>query len=169
VTATTDMPADLEFVDPADLTWQEIARFWSKVNVRSVNQCWEWRDRPNVESGYGSFFLRARPIGAHRVACAIAHGPADGHQALHSCDNPICVNPNHLRWGTMAENVEDRCRRGRSAQGSRAGLSRLTETEVLEIRRRVAAGEQQAALARRFGVTKQNIRLIVARRTWRHV
>jgi hypothetical protein len=121
MTTLSDIPADLEFVDP-DLTWRDVARFWSKVEQRGINECWPWLGETNAK-GYGQFWVRAASVGPHRIACALANGPSNGLHALHACDNPSCVNPAHLRWGTMAENVEDRCERNRSARGSRQGTT----------------------------------------------
>src|SRR5690606_32428514 len=71
-------------------------RFWGKVDVRGPSECWPWK-ASTWPSGYGQFRMDGRPTGAHRVAYAVTRGdiPAGLH-VLHRCDNPPCVNPNHL-------------------------------------------------------------------------
>jgi hypothetical protein len=100
------------------LTLEE--RFWSKVNVRSAGECWEWT-KGRHSYGYGVFYpgRPAPQILAHRQALIFAEGqpPKDGNHALHSCDNPPCCNPAHLYWGTHAKNMEDMADRGRASPG----------------------------------------------------
>src|SRR6185312_4777058 len=79
------------------------ALFWSKVAVPrgDKQRCWQWRASVD-RHGYGQFKRAAytNPVRAHRFAYELAHGPiADGMQILHSCHNPRCVNPRHLRQG----------------------------------------------------------------------
>jgi hypothetical protein len=89
-----------------------VERFWSKVS--KSDGCWLWiayRD----EKGYGAFGFKGKVQRAHRVAYELALGPiAPGMHVLHSCDNPSCVNPSHLRLGTHADNMRDRIERGRN-------------------------------------------------------
>jgi len=91
---------------------------------------------------------------------------------LHSCDNPPCVNPAHLSIGTHQENVAQRDARGRRKPllGEKHGSAKLTDTEVIDIRKRYATGLiTQRALAEEYGVTKSRISLIVNRKSWAHL
>jgi len=82
-------------------------RFWEKVDVRSPDECWNWKGRKN-EFGYGLFDLMQIPKRAHRVIWELLNGPiSEGKQVLHKCDNKSCVNPDHLYLGTHTDNVMD--------------------------------------------------------------
>lgn len=140
----------------------------------TIDTCWEWQGALNT-SGYGQTSLQRRPIPVHRLVCHWMHGPApsDEHCALHSCHNPKCCNPHHLRWGSHAENMREKVAAGRAnftgPRGSKSGHTSLTEQDVASIRLRVLNGEKQADLAREFGVTRGTMSSIVTRRTWKHV
>lgn len=128
----------------------------------ATSDCIDWpftRDR----KGYGVWV-----IGAHRTVCLMAHGqpPSHIHQAAHSCGRPSCVNPAHLRWATPKENQADQLRHGTRNRGTRNGRNKLMTPEVLEIRRRVAAGESNSSLGREFGVSNVTVSLIVSRKRW---
>lgn len=89
-------------------------RFWAKVDVRGPDECWPWTAAGN-QKGYGFFSYKCRNVVASRF-CLIIEGrmPSHGEMfALHSCDNPSCVNPAHLRWGTASDNMQDKILRGR--------------------------------------------------------
>lgn len=100
---------------------------------------------------------------AHRVAYEKHHGPIpEGQHVRHLCNNSLCVNPSHLAIGTNHENVADRVRAG----GYR---SRLTPTQVAEIRRRVARGQSQREVAGDYGLHQADVSNIVNRKYWKHV
>ena len=156
-------------------------RFWEKVDRRGPDECWEWQASRN-EQGYGWFWVPSanRMVGAHRVAYEITHGPlptkkkgvlgAAGGLVLHSCDNPPCVNPAHLRLGDQTENMADKSERGRhpNYNGGRNPNAKLTPEQVEEIRRRYTGryGEQ-SELGREYGVYASTIRDIVVGRKWK--
>lgn len=87
-----------------------ITEFWLLVEVGEPMQCWPWTGTLTPR-GYGVVSRKARAaLGerlASRISCRFAYGPGDGMLALHSCDNPICCNPKHLRWGTKSDNYRD--------------------------------------------------------------
>jgi hypothetical protein len=108
---------------------------------------------------------------AHVVAWEIANGrSAAGLIIRHSCDNPPCTNWHHLFDGTHADNVADRVTRGRQAQGESHGIAKLTEDQVREMRSLWGTGEwRQHALAKRYGVTRPLVSLVVNHKIWDHV
>lgn len=149
------------------------ARFWAKVRVTAPDECWEWTAARNGH-GYGVMRPHGKRTGpcakAHRVAWELAHGSIPGGLVVcHRCDNRRCVNVAHLFLGTQADNMADMVAKGRSSRGSRNGMARITEEQVVEIRRRVAAGERQAAVRLEFGLSPGGISQIVSRTTWAHV
>lgn len=123
--------------------------------------------------GYGKVKRNGVTTVAHRVSWEMENGPIpDGLQVCHHCDNPPCVNPEHLFLGTQKNNLDDRNRKGRAvwSPGSRNGGAKLVEEDVLEIRRLGAARcETQAAIADRFGVTPSQISHILRRVSWKHL
>jgi len=129
---------------------------------------WPYR----LANGYGHLDVEGRQRGAHQVVLELAGQarPTDAHEACHSCGTPACVNLTHLRWGTHADNQQDRFQRhGDTMQGERNPRARLTEDDVRAIRRRCEAGETNRSLAAEFGVAVATIGMIRTRRTWASV
>ena len=89
-------------------------RLWSKVAKGGDDDCWIWTAFRNAD-GYGKIAFRGRADAAHRVAWTITNGEIPhGMVIRHKCDNPSCVNINHLEIGTHADNARDRSSRNRS-------------------------------------------------------
>lgn len=85
-----------------------IARFWSKVEVLGPTDCWEWRNYKKFD-GYGRFKVEGHLLGAHVVAWCLANEePLPPAVVRHTCNNPPCCNPAHLRKGTHKSNARDR-------------------------------------------------------------
>ena len=137
--------------------------------------CWEWKGCRHQKHAYGKIRFQKKDYVTHRVSYEIYRGPIPpGMQVLHDpvlCNNPSCVNPNHLRLGTPAENVADIDIAGtRTARGEGHRLSKLNEREVREIRESYANGiASKSELSRRYGVTPSNIGKILNRTIWKHV
>jgi hypothetical protein len=107
-------------------------RFLAKVQQSSG--CWEWTAVKNRD-GYGRLRVNGRMVLAHRLAYTYFIGEIpEGMVLLHTCNNPGCVNPEHLRVGTQAENVAHCIASGRRARGERYGFAKLTMEDVVLIR-----------------------------------
>lgn len=142
----------------------DVARFWSKVAVKSKNQCWLWLagKRP---SGHGDFQMPYGATYAHRFAYSILHGELlDGVVVRHKCDNPSCCNPNHLELGTHQDNVADRVSRNRSAIGIANGRAKLTLRQAREIK---ASSLSLGDLAQTYQVSRRAIDLIKRGINWK--
>lgn len=143
------------------------------------NGCMNWighRDR----SGYGrigakSLRLKGRgPLSVPRVVAHIWLGLDVNRSDLcvcHKCDNPSCINPDHLFIGTIAENMRDCASKGRrmGIRGESNSQHKLTAGKVVEIRSAYATGKTQSQLAREYGVSAFRISAIVRRKKWAHV
>jgi hypothetical protein len=82
------------------------------------NGCWEWQGQTGGTSPYGQIKVFGRFVGAHRLSYELYKGPVpENHVVCHHCDNPICINPDHLFIGTMADNMRDMISKGRRKQG----------------------------------------------------
>lgn len=100
---------------------KDIERFWSKVDKKGEDECWEWKASKS-KSGYGDFWLNGKNVRANRAAWVIANGSIEnGLCACHKCDNPGCCNPSHLFLATSEENTLDRHLKGRTARGDSNG------------------------------------------------
>lgn len=146
-------------------------RFWEKVSFPVIQEnCWEWTAGKNPD-GYAVF----RGLGerrAGRAAWKLVNGDIpSGKLVCHRCDNPGCVNPNHLFLGSPLDNMLDKTRKKRNNPpvGERAGRAKLTTSQVLEIRARHAKGDVQRHIAKDFGVGFKAINKIVFRQRWKHV
>lgn len=146
-----------------------VSRFWANV-TRSDEGCWIWAGSID-KNGYGEFFYHGRNRRAHELALSFTTGEKrhDSLDTCHSCDNPPCVNPGHLRFGTRQSNVDEMHERNRNIYGSRHPSTKLTEAEVLLIRERRALGARQKDLSRDFDITEGAIVAIVHGRNWKHV
>lgn len=149
-------------------------RFWENVNKRGpfpkdrrLGRCWEYEKLST--NGYGRIQVDGKRHQAHRFAWTLKHGAIpDGVKILHRCDNPPCVR--HLFSGSQADNVRDMMSKGRKNPllGQDHGMAKLTENQVLEIRRRYKYGSG-AALAKEFGVKRLVVSRIVRRVSWKHL
>lgn len=154
----------LEQIRPKD-----VARFYKYVPDASEHSCWEWQSTIS-HRGYGKFWLNGRTDLAHRASYKMHRGPiASGLMVRHVCDNPPCVNPNHLILGSALDNARDAIERDRYRRGSSAGRAKLTEQQVVDIRAARALGETQVALAEAFGVSRSAIQFALSGRNWAHV
>lgn len=126
--------------------------------------CWPFIGSRSRD-GYGRLSVDGALRSAHVVALIDATG--EDHRltklALHSCDNPPCCNPAHLRWGTPSDNMRDMYDRGRHTKRGH----KLTDADVLAIRAR--GGETLHALAAEFGVSFGLIHQIRRGVIWRHL
>lgn len=157
-------------------TWANVEeRFYEKVALpEDLKRCWEWIGAKG-DGGYGMFRFEGK-CQAHRVAWEMHNGlipEGEGYHGvcvLHECDNPGCVNPDHLFLGTHSKNMKDKFLKKRdSNRGSRNPNVTLTKDKVRQIRKRYAEGESQSALGREFGIQQPAVWKIVTHRTWRNI
>lgn len=139
-----------------------------------MSDCIEW-GKHRSEDGYGTLRFNGKMQKAHRVAYCQHHGldieAIAGKVIRHTCDNPPCVNPDHLIIGTQKENNRDRAERNRSAHltGEKNGRAKLTAEQVEDIRRRYVKGSRicnTVTLAKEYGVCQSHISEIVRGVIW---
>lgn len=153
-------------------------RIKSRVIINSQNECWECTFTRNAK-GYckiGIFnfsqFPDRRMFYAHRIAAYVwcNFDLKSDLLVLHRCDNPACVNPDHLFFGTYTDNLQDCIKKGRYRQfhpcGSALGYTKLHERDIPKIRQ---SNETYRKLAKRYNVTPSTIGAVKKGITWTHV
>lgn len=146
-------------------------RFWSKVDIRSADECWPWKASLG-STGYGQYRSDAGvTVKAHRHAV----GARPLQVVMHTCDNPPCCNPAHLQIGTVQDNVQDMVNKGRHLVPRRLPVgeanqrSKVSDADVVEMRHRASQGETYRALADHYGLVVTTVARIVSGRGWAHV
>jgi hypothetical protein len=139
-----------------------------------IDGCWvgPWgTDR----KGYGRVWIDGKAHRVHVLACEHHHGPKPSldHQVAHApgeCNNPACFRPDHLRWATPTENAADKKIDGTESVGERHGLSKLTESQVVEIIAMLKGGKlNRREIGEMFGVSRWAVSQIACGRTWKHL
>jgi hypothetical protein len=152
-----------------ELTNKNITTYCSLVGVAEPTDCHYWLGGLDKD-GYGVFYAQGRSYKAHRVSAYLHGMNIDGLCVCHSCDNPKCVNPNHLFTGTVGDNNQDRHRKGRSRNrptpGESHNMAQLTEESVRAIR---ASSNTGRRLASQYGISEAQISKIKNRKSWIHI
>lgn len=155
------------------------ARFWAKVDVRGPHECWEWL-ASKFQYGHGRFCAGRYQTSANRWSLAFTLGrmPSRFEYACHHCDNPSCVNPQHLYLGDPQSNTNDARMRGRlrpgvvswngRRRGERNSNAKLTEREVRKIRS-LRGIKTASDLAKKFNVSRATVSYIWTRKVWSHI
>lgn len=167
--------------------------FWSRINkdgrimphMPHLGKCWEWTLATDV-GGYGYFKWFGIGKRVHRISWMLNFGNVpDGLWVCHRCDNPCCVNPDHLFLGDAKANSDDMIKKGRRYQvrgdecmarrfpekvtGSNNGMAKLNESQVREIKRRILDDHLQIRIAEDYKVSEAAIYAIKIGRNWSHI
>lgn len=146
-------------------------KFWRYVEKRGPDECWPWVGA-RQRTGYGHLGVGAhKKVMAHRLSHYIATGE-EPPVVMHTCDNPWCVNPAHLRGGTKADNTADMIAKGRNnrtirPRGEAHHRAKLTEEMVRQIKAR--PDEKPGKLAAEYGVKYNVIHRIRTGLAWTHI
>lgn len=143
------------------------SRLLLNIGVNPETGCWEWTAY-RLPSGYGKMVIGQKNRLAHRVSYELYCGPIpENLQVCHHCDNPSCVNPEHLFVGTNAENVADKVAKGRQARGVGNGQAKLSAADIQSIRS--TEGVSLRKLAKLYGVHNSQISRIRSGIKWAHL
>jgi hypothetical protein len=153
------------------VTDADIDRFWSRVEKAGETECWLWTGA-RTRYGYGQMRVSGQTVYVNRLSLYL-HTQQDYVTlvARHQCDNPPCVNPLHLAWGSTLDNRLDCVKRGRTnLKGANRGeanhLAKLTAEDVRVILRCEESGVE---MAKRFNVDQSTISKVRNRHCWTHV
>ncbi len=147
-------------------------RFWRHTDRRGPDDCWPWKRPTNISIGYGRINLgpgKGEEL-AHRFSWILHNGPIPkGLCVLHKCDNPACVNPAHLFIGTRMDNVQDMTQKGRGAIGARHHAARLSDEDIMNIRKLAAQGISRKQISEQYGISPSHLCCIVHGTRWKHL
>lgn len=143
-----------------------IQRIKTKVIIDNKD-CWVWQGG-RFPDGYPGIWFNQKTWRGNRLMCALFHGDKKNLSALHSCDNPLCVNPQHLRWGTPKENSLDMVARNRSSRGAKNGSAILTNEQVDTVRQMLLDNHKIIDIANLFGVNRHAIQNIKYGKSWKN-
>jgi hypothetical protein len=134
-----------------------------KFRIDPDTLCWNWQSRIDSK-GYGHMRFGGREMLAHRLAWLLFRGEDPGARfVLHKCDNPLCVNPDHLFLGDAGDNIRD-C----GAKGRRAKKHFKASWLEIETMKRLQHTLSNSAIAKRFGIGHRQVRMLTQRKDWHH-
>jgi HNH endonuclease len=149
--------------------WGEPRKFLERAFDYFGDECLIWPYGKDG-AGYAEINDDGKPTLVHRLVCVAAHGvrPSPQHEVAHSCGrgNQGCISAQHLRWATGVENQADRVAHGTSNRGEGNPQSRLTISDIQEIRRLASEGVKPTEIAARFSVHRSHVDSIVRGAAW---
>lgn len=167
---TLRMDAPIKETMPA---WKdERERFLNLINYPDKYQdCWTWLGSTH-KKGYGYFWYNKKMGKAHRFSYELfINKIPEGLWVLHHCDNPSCVNPDHLFLGTNSDNVKDKVIKGRQykPKGILNNHAKLKEKDVLKIRFLLKMGKKATDICKIYNVQPKAITQIKTKKYWSHL
>ncbi len=145
-----------------------IWRFFSKVNIKGEDECWEWLNCTN-SGKYGLFNYQNKPCLSHRISYIIYHESIlNNMDVLHRCDNTFCVNPNHLFLGTQIDNMIDRTNKNRGyiPSGEKNKWAKYTWKEIKEIRKDSINGMSAYEICGKYKIPLTTVYYITNNKSW---
>lgn len=147
-------------------------KFLGKLKVIPETNCWDWEGCCVKPGGYGVINENKIPYLTHRYSYIkhVGEIPA-GMVVMHTCDRPVCCNPEHLKLGTQKENLADMHKKGRNRAGVGESHRKavLNKEQVMEIRKLAREGAKTAELAEKFKVKDYVIYQVKNNITWKHL
>lgn len=148
-------------------------RFFARVQKGAKDKCWLWPGAKSVK-GYGILTYRGKRIAAHRLSWCLQNNVpiwklTSENYVTHDCDNPPCVNPNHLRLGDGISNNAETTARKRRAYGEKNPTSKLTEAAVRDIRKNATTWEGMCDAMKKYRVSQGTIQAVLKRKMWKHI
>lgn len=154
------------------LNEKDSKRFWAKVD--KTNSCWNWTAAKGAK-GYGRFKLNGKLVSPHAISYQIHNDDYDSTKDVcHKCDNPSCINPEHLFLGTRTQNVLDSIQKGRwngnPTKGADHPSSKLTDKDVMLIKAILKYSDLNVVqIAKMFSVSLTTIKNIRSKKRWSHI
>lgn len=146
-----------------------LEEIFSNTKVDPATGCRLWLLHLDSE-GYGQMWWQGKSHAVHRVVWELVHGNPGSLDVLHTCDTKPCCEPTHLFLGTDLDNARDCVAKGRRPRGEQNGSHKLTEAQVVEIKRLLVEGKHTKTwIASTYGVHLSTILSIAQNRTWKHV
>lgn len=150
----------------------KLERFFMKVILPlSRDECWGWKGCKD-DCGYGTINIDYIRYRAHRLSYFLFIGNPNGLEIMHTCDNPVCTNPLHLKAGSHQDNMNDMKskNRQRSLAGEENKNAKLTSKQVKQIRELHVSGKYlQKEIAEMYNVNWRTISAITTRTSWKHI
>jgi hypothetical protein len=145
----------------------------------SATGCWEWQGALG-SGGYGVFSYRGKQVRAHRASLAAycerpdilepcINGGARPVYVLHSCDNPKCCNPDHLRLGTPQDNADDARSRNRRPEFITGLPRKLTDEQAIEVYAAAQTWDGMCDMMKKYRMSQSSVQDIASRRTYKHI
>lgn len=144
-------------------------RLMSQYRVDTITGCWIWTGKTLNKGERACLTLGHNNHLAYRLMYVLTNGKLGSLLVLHECDNGLCINPEHLKKGTNAENSRDMVQKQRQARGERNSRAKLTQEQVDAIRAEVGNRRLygiRKAIAKKYGVDPETISRVVLRRNW---
>lgn len=143
--------------------FERIGAFWSKVNKEAKNGCWEWLGHRDAK-GYGEFWIFGDTYRTHRISYMLLHGFIPSTLFVcHKCDNPCCVNPDHLFSGTSSDNMIDLIMKGLKPD------VKLNPSVVIEIRTAFNSGVKRKDLLSKYNISANCLNSLLRKEKWSFV